>query len=133
MIFIPPEQMIYEDDVPAENPLRTSEAETSEGPTGIPLSGPLNDTSPLGSVSGPHAEREISEEVGPINGQNPCPEQVLEDVAELSTTERTQDDTLVVPTQDLQPSAQSKNIPVPTEEISNDQPHRITKWTRSHP
>ena len=58
---------MYDDDAPSEDLHRTSEAETSEGPTGIPLSGPSNDTSPLCSISGPHAEGEISEEVGPTN------------------------------------------------------------------
>ena len=38
-----------------------------------------------------------------------------------------------MPTQDQPPSAQSTNIPVPTEGSSNHQRHRITKWTGSHP
>ena len=58
---------------------------------------------------------------------------VSEDASEVHTPEQAQEDTLEILTQDQQSYAYSTNIPVPPEGNSNDQLHRITKWTRSHP
>ena len=60
---------MYDDDIPPKDPLRTSEAETSKGPIGLPLSGPLND-SHSSSVSGPHVEGDISVSTGSANDQS---------------------------------------------------------------
>ena len=56
-----------------------------------------------------------------------------EDISEVPTPEQAQEDISDIPIQDQPPSVQSTNILVPLEGNSNDQPHRITKWTRSHP
>ena len=64
---------MYDDDIPPEDTLRTFEAETSEGPTGLPLSGPLND-SHSSSVSGPQVEGEISVSIASASDQIPGPE-----------------------------------------------------------
>jgi hypothetical protein len=124
---------MYDDDIPPEDPLRTSEAETSEGPTGLPLSGPLNDSHSC-SVSGPHVEGNISVSTGSVNDQSPDQSPSSEPPYEVPTSNPAQENISDIPSQDQQPSAQSINVPVHQEEgNSNDQLHRVTKWTRSHP
>ena len=81
---------LYDDDVPSEDPPRTFEAEGFEEPTGTPLSGPSN-TSPSSSVSEPQVEKETTEIISSANEQSPCPEQALEDAAEVPTPERAQE------------------------------------------
>ena len=102
---------MYDDDVPFEDLRRTSEAEASAEPTGIPLSGPSN-ASPSSSLSGPQVEGETIEDISCVNDQTPGPEQASEDIRE-------------VPTQEQQPSAQSTNVPDLIEGNSNDQPYRV--------
>ena len=119
---------MYDDDIPPEDPLRTSEAETSEGPTCLPLSGPLND-SHSSFVSGPHVEGDISISIRSANDQSPG----SEPPSDVPTSNPTQENISDIPSQDQQPSAQSINVSVHQgERNSNDQLHRVTKWTRSH-
>ena len=94
-----------------------------------PLSGPLND-SHSSSVSGPQVERGISVNLGSANDQSPGPEPL----SDAPTPNPVQENIFDIPSQDLQPSAQSTNVSVHQGEgDSNDQLHRVTKWTRSHP
>jgi len=78
-------------------------------------------------------EGKISENLGSANEQNPSPELLSENISNAPTPEPALDDIPHISSQNQQPSAQSTNVPVHQEGISNDQPHRVTKWTRSHP
>ena len=119
---------MYDDDIPPKDPLRTSEAETSKGPIGLPLSGPLND-SHSSFVSGPCVKGDISVRTGSPNDQSPGLEPLCD-----TPPNPVQENIYDIPSQDQQPSAQSTNVPVlQGEGDSNDQLHRVTKWTRSHP
>ena len=97
---------MYDDDVPFEDPLRTSEAEASERPTGIPLSGPLN-ASPSSSISGPHVEGDISVSTGSADDQSLS----LEPPSDGPIPNPAQENISDIPSQDQQPSAQSTNVP----------------------
>ena len=99
------------------------------------FSGPSN-ASPSSSVSGPNVEGEISENLDSANKKTPGPELVSENISETTICSKChllKEDIPDIPTQDQQPSAQSTNGPVHQEGIPNDQPHRVTKWTRRHP